>query len=88
MEDMFKNKIVDLDEYRWITIDDCSKKIGTSIRTIYQYLKDGKIRGIKWNGRRLIDTISVIGFMLEEKCLEIEQIKNEEVKKSFTTYNQ
>ena len=87
MRDMFEEKIEGLNEYRWITIDECSKKMGISTRTLYKYLKEGKIKGIKYKRRRLIDTISIVGYLLEKKCLEINQIKNEEIKNQLTHTN-
>ena len=87
MRDMFEEKVEGLNEYRWITIDECSKKMGISTRTLYKYLKEGKIKGIKYKRRRLIDTISIVGYLLEKKCLEINQIKNEEIKNQLTHTN-
>ena len=87
MRDMFEEKIEGLNEYRWITIDECSEKMGISTRTLYKYLKEGKIKGIKYKRRRLIDTISIVGYLLEKKCLEINQIKNEEIKNQLTHTN-
>ena len=87
MRDMFEEKIEGLNEYRWITIDECSEKMGISTRTLYKYLKEGKIKGIKYKRRRLIDTISIVGYLLEKKCLEINQIKNEEIKNHLTHTN-
>ena len=84
---MFEEKVEGLNEYRWITIDECSEKMGISTRTLYKYLKEGKIKGIKYKRRRLIDTISVVGYLLEKKCLEINQIKNEEIKNQLTHTN-
>ena len=87
MRDMFEEKVEGLNEYRWITIDECSEKMGISTRTLYKYLKEGKIKGIKYKRRRLIDTISIVGYLLEKKCLEINQIKNEEIKNQLTHTN-
>jgi len=83
MKDIFEEKIIGLNEYRWITIQDCSEIMDISIRTLYKYLKEGKIKGIKYKRRRLIDSISVIGYLLEQKIIEIEQIKNEEIKRTL-----
>ncbi|MER3317168.1 MAG: hypothetical protein RIB79_02645 [Allomuricauda sp.] len=52
-----------------------------SKRTIFKYLKEGKIRGVKWKNRRLVDSVSVIGFLLEKRVIEYEQLKSEEMKK-------
>lgn len=87
MRDVFEEKIEGLNDYRWITIDECSEKMGISTRTLYKYLKEGKIKGVKYKRRRLIDTISVVGYLLEKKCLEINQIKNEEIKNQLTHTN-
>ena len=81
MENPFEQKIEGLELYRWITVDDCSEKLEVSRRTVFQYLKDGKIRGTLWKNRRLIDTVSVIGYMLERRVIEYNQLKSEETKK-------
>ena len=52
-------------------------------RTIFQWLKDGKIEGIKWKNRRLINTISVMGFLLKKKSLEMKHIKEREIKREI-----
>jgi len=70
MENYFEEKIKGLDEYRWITVEDCSEKLGISTRTVFQYLKDGKIKGVKWKKRRLIDTISIMGFLIREGVMD------------------
>jgi predicted DNA-binding protein (UPF0251 family) len=87
MKDMFEEKIGELEEYRWITIQECSEKMGISTRTLYKYLNEGKIKGVIYQRRRMIDSISVIGYLLEKKCLEINQIKNEEIKKQLNHSN-
>ena len=81
MENPFEQKIEGLELYRWITVDDCSVKLEVSRRTVFQYLKDGKIRGTLWKNRRLIDSISVIGYMLERRVIEYNQVKSEETKR-------
>jgi len=87
MRDMFEEKIEGLDKYRWITIQDCSEEMGISVRPLYKYLKEGKIKGVIYKRRRLIDSISCIGYLLEKKCIEIQQIKNEEIKRQLTLTN-
>lgn len=81
MENPFDEKIEGLEHYRWLSVDDCSERLQVSRRTIFQYLKDGKIRGCKWGNRRLIDSVSVIGYMLERRVIEFEQLKSEETKR-------
>ena len=76
MRDMFEEKVEGLNEYRWITIDECSKKMGISTRTLYKYLKEGNIKGIKYKRRRLIDTISIVGYLLEKKCFHLAEINS------------
>lgn len=81
MENPFEEQIEGLEFYRWISVDDCSEKLNVSKRTIFKYLKEGKIRGVKWKNRRLVDSVSVIGFLLEKRVIEYEQLKSEEMKK-------
>lgn len=81
MENPFEEQIEGLEFYRWISVDDCSEKLKVSKRTIFKYLKEGKIRGVKWKNRRLVDSVSVIGFLLEKRVIEYEQLKSEEMKK-------
>ncbi len=61
MENLFEQKLEGLETYKWISVDDCSEELGVSRRTIFQYLHDNKIKGIKWKNRRLIDSVSVVG---------------------------
>jgi len=84
---MFEEKIEGSNEYKWITIQKCRDKTGISVRTLYKYLKEGYIKGIKYKRRRMIDTISVVGYLLEKKCIEISQIKNKEIQRTLTNTN-
>ena len=43
MENKFEEKIEGLESHKWISVDDCSEELGVSRRTIFQYLRDGKI---------------------------------------------
>ena len=79
MENLFEQKLEGLETYKWISVDDCSKELGVSRRTIFQYLHDNKIKGIKWKNKRLIDSVSVVGFLLNKKVIEINNIKNKEM---------
>jgi len=65
--------------YKWISVDDCSEELGVSRRTIFQYLHDNKIKGIKWKNKRLIDSVSVVGFLLNKKVIEVTNLKNKEM---------
>jgi len=80
MKNPFDEKIEGLESHRWISVEDCSEELGVSPRTIFKYLKDGKIKGTKWKNYRLIDSVSVIGFLLTKKVSEINKIKSREVK--------
>lgn len=80
MKNPFDEKIEGLESYRWISVEDCSEQLGVSQRTIFQYLKDGKIKGTKWKNYRLIDSVSVIGFLLNKNVSEINKIRSREVK--------
>ena len=55
------------------------KNLGVSRRTIFQYLHDNKIKGIKWKNKRLIDSVSVVGFLLNKKVIEVTNLKNKEM---------
>ena len=79
MENLFEQKLEGLETYKWISVDDCSEELGVSRRTIFQYLHDNKIKGIKWKNKRLIDSISVVGFLLNKKVIEVNNIKNKEM---------
>jgi predicted site-specific integrase-resolvase len=79
MENKFEEKINGLESHKWISVDDCSEELEVSRRTIFQYLRDGKIKGVKWKGRRLIDSVSVVGFLLNKKVIEVNNIKNREM---------
>jgi len=80
MENKFNEYIEGLESHRWVSVTDLSEQFDISERTVFQWLKDGKIEGVKWKGRRLIDSVSVLSFLLEKKCLEIEQIKRREIR--------
>ena len=79
MENLFEQKLEGLETYKWISVDDCSEELGVSRRTIFQYLHDNKIKGIKWKNKRLIDSVSVVGFLLNKKVIEVNNIKNKEM---------
>ena len=79
MENLFEQKLEGLETYKWISVDDCSEELGVSRRTIFQYLHDNKIKGIKWKNKRLIDSVSVLGFLLNKKVIEVTNLKNKEM---------
>ena len=79
MENLFEQKLEGLESYKWISVDDCSEELGVSRRTIFQYLHDNKIKGIKWKNKRLIDSVSVVGFLLNKKVIEVTNLKNKEM---------
>ncbi len=79
MENPFEEKIEGIESYKWISVDDCSEQLEVSRRTIFQFLKDGKLKGIKWKNRRLIDSVSVMGYLLEKKVIEINKLNNKEM---------
>jgi hypothetical protein len=83
MENLFEEKIEELGVYRWITVDDCSEKLGVSRRTIFQYIKDGNFKTSKWKNRRIIDSVSVIGFLLNKRVVELNSIKNSQIRKEI-----
>ena len=81
--DFFNEYIKELETYKWVSVKDLSNSFDVSERTVFQWLKDGKIEGIKWKNRRLINTVSVIGFLLKKRCLEKEQIRRSKIKESI-----
>jgi predicted site-specific integrase-resolvase len=83
MENPYEEKIQGLEQYRWISVDDTCKELDVSRRTIFQYLKDGKIKGTKYKNRRLIDSVSILGFLLEKKVIEFNKINSPEVKRQM-----
>ena len=79
MENPFEEKIEGLETYRWLSVDDCSEQLEVSRRTIFQYLRDGKLKGIKWKNKRLVDSVSVVGYLLNKKVIEINKLNNKEM---------
>jgi hypothetical protein len=79
MEDEFNEYVEGLETHKWVGVSDLSEQFGVSHRTIFSWLKSGKIEGVKWKNRRLINVVSVFGFLLEKKCLEVSQIKQKEI---------
>ena len=79
MENLFEQKLEGLETYKWISVDDCYEELGVSRRTIFQYLHDNKIKGIKWKNKRLHDSVSVVGFLLNKKVIEVTNLKNKEM---------
>ena len=64
---------------KWLMVEDAAEMLEVSKRTIFEYLKDGKITGIKSRGRRFISTGSVLVYMLKIKVIEINDIKHKEM---------
>lgn len=83
MKNSFEEKIEGIESYRWLSVDDCSEELGVSRRTIFQYLKDGKIKGTKWKNKRLVDSVSVMEFLLKKKVIEYDKIKDTEMKREL-----
>ena len=81
--DFFNEYYESLGHFRWMGVTDLSEMFDVSQRTIFQWLKDEKIKGVKWKNKRLIDSVSVIGFLLQKKCLEMSQIKQREIKQKI-----
>ena len=79
MEDEFNKHIEELESHKWVGVKDLSEQFGVSERTVFQWLKDGKIEGVKWKNRRLINVVSVFGYLLEQKVIEVSRIKNKEM---------
>ena len=79
-KDFFNEYYESLGDYKWVGVKDLSELFEVSERTIFKWLKDKKIEGTKWKGKRLINSVSVLTFLLQKKCLEIEQIKRREIR--------
>ena len=83
MEDKFNDYIEGLETNRWVGVTDLSEQFGVSERTVFQWLKDKKIQGVKWKNFRLVNVGSVFKFLMEKKILEISKIKNKEMVKEI-----
>jgi predicted site-specific integrase-resolvase len=83
MEDKFNEYIEGLETHRWVGVTDLSEQFGVSERTVFQWLRDGKIEGVKWKNRRLINVPSVFGYLLKKKVIEVSQIKQQELKREL-----
>ena len=79
-KDFFNEYYESLGHYKWVGVKDLSELFEVSERTIFQWLKDKKIEGTKWKGKRLVNSVSVLSFLLEKKCLEMEQIKRRDIR--------
>lgn len=82
-EDFFNEYYESLGHYKWVGVKDLSELFEVSERTVFQWLKDGKIEGTKWKGKRLINTVTVISFLLKKKCLEMGQIRKREIREKI-----
>ncbi len=80
MKNDFNEYIECLSSYRWVGVKDLSEDLQISKRTIFTYLKEGKFESVKWKGRRLIDTISVLSYFLKKKSIEMRDIKLREIR--------
>ena len=83
MEDKFNDYIEGLESHKWVGVFDLSEQFGVSERTVFQWLKDGKIKGVKRKGRRLIKVSSILGLLLERKVIEFNQIKEQEMRREL-----
>ena len=83
MEDKFNEYIEGLETHRWVGVTDLSEQFDISERTVFQWLKDGKIEGVKWKNKRLINVPSVFGYLLKKKVIGVTQIKEQELKREL-----
>ena len=83
MEDEFDRHIEELESHKWVGVKDLSEQFGVSERTVFQWLKDKKIQGVKWKNKRLINVPSVFGYLLQKKVIEVTQIKQQELKREL-----
>ena len=83
MEDRFNEYIEGLETNRWVGVTDLSEQFDVSERTVFKWLKEGKIEGVKWKNRRLINVVSVFGFLLKKKVIEFNQIRENDMKREL-----
>jgi len=83
MEDKFNEYIECLETNKWVGVTDLSKQFDVSERTVFKWLKEGKIEGVKWKNRRLINVVSVFGFLLKKKVIEFNQIRENDMKREL-----
>ena len=83
MENPFEEKIPGIESYRWLSVEDTPRELEVSKRTVFQYLKDGKIKGTKYKNRRLVDSVSIMGFLLERKVIEVNKINSLEMRRQI-----
>ena len=83
MEDFTNEYLEGLETHKWVGVKDLSKQFDISHRTVFQWLKDGKIEGVKWKNRRLINVVSVMGYLIRMKVIEVGKIKNKEMVKEI-----
>ena len=81
--DFFNEYIEFLESCKWVGVKDLSEKFEISERTIFKWLKDGKIQGIKWKNRRLINSVSILVYLMKKKCIEINRIHDREIKREL-----
>ena len=68
---------------RFMLVDEVGETLGVSRRTIFTYLKEGKISGIKSRGVRLVYTGSVLSYLLKQKVIKVNEIKERELKEEL-----
>ena len=44
---------------------------------------DNQIQGIKWKNRRLINSVSILVYLMKKKCIEINRIHDREIKREL-----
>ena len=79
-KDFFNEYYESIKSYKWVGVKDLSEQFDVSQRTIFQWLKDKKIQGTKWKGKRLVNTISVLSFLLKKRSSEMKNIKEREIR--------
>jgi predicted DNA-binding transcriptional regulator AlpA len=55
---------------RWVSISDASKMTHLSERTIWRYIESNTFISTKAFGRRIIDSHSIIAYMIEKGLIE------------------
>ena len=59
-----------LKEYVYLSVNDTSELLGITSKTVYNYLKNGKLKGEIWNTRRIITTKSIKELLTERGIIK------------------
>ena len=79
MENLFEQKLEGFETYKWISVDDCSEELGVVEEPSFSTSKMERLKESNGRIRRLIDSVSVVGFLLNKKVIEVNNLKNKEM---------